>query len=110
MQDLQPLGIRLHWPLQLQLLGLWQEGHDLLDISTLGGAGKRLNDRWIPHLLQYRKIYLAYDQDGPGQNGSKKLSEISSRFINWPPPFGDLIEYHQNNGNIRSLIQNMAEV
>lgn len=93
---------------ELDAILAWQEAGDLMDVATLGGAGKRLNSRWLPYLLSYRRIFLAYDQDKPGQAGAQKLASISSRLIVSPPPQGDLTDFHIADGNIRAWVQAMV--
>jgi DNA primase len=92
---------------ELDALLAWQEGRDFLDVASLGGAGKRLNERWIPHLLAYRAIFLAYDQDKAGRKGAKKLSNLSQRLVAWPPPQGDLIDFHRVGGDVRAMMAEM---
>jgi DNA primase len=92
---------------ELDALLAWQEGRDLLDVSSLGGAGKRLNSRWFPQLLAYRAIFLAYDQDKAGRKGAKKLSNLSQRLVAWPPPQGDLIDFHRAGGDVRAMMAEM---
>ncbi len=87
----------------------WQVGRDLMDVATLGGAGKSLNQRWIPYLLPYRRIFLAYDQDKAGRNGAQKLASVSQRLVISTPPFGDLCEYHKAGGNVRGFITKILE-
>ncbi len=87
----------------------WQKGRDILDVASLGGAGKQLGDRWIPYLLPYQHIFLAYDQDKAGQNGAKKLATLSQRLVISPPPFGDLIDFHREGGSVRGVMVRMCE-
>lgn len=93
---------------ELDALLAWQEGRDLLDVATLGGAGKRLSPHWLPYLLPYRKIFVAYDMDKAGIENAQLLSKMSSRLVPWPPPFGDLIDYHRESRGLRGLMAYMA--
>jgi hypothetical protein len=93
---------------ELDALLAWQEGGDLLDVTTLGGAGKRLGSRWLPYLLTYRKIFVAYDMDTAGQRGSQRLTALSERMVSWPPPFGDISDFYQAGGNLRGMMEEMA--
>ncbi|MEA3351975.1 MAG: CHC2 zinc finger domain-containing protein [Chloroflexota bacterium] len=94
---------------ELDMLLAWQEGRDFLDVASLGGAGKRLNERWIPHLLAYRAIYLAYDRDKAGRDGAQKLSMLSQRLLPWPPPMGDLCDFHRSGGDLREMMAKMHD-
>lgn len=87
----------------------WQVGRDLMDVATLGGAGKNLNQRWIPYLLPYRRIFLVYDQDKAGLDGAQKLASNSQRLVVSPPPFGDLIDFHREGGSVRGVMVRMCE-
>lgn len=93
---------------ELDALLAWQEGRDVLDVATLGGAGKRLSSHWLPYLLPYRKIFVAYDMDQAGLRGANLLSKMSTRLVPWPPPFGDLIDYHREGGNLLGMMACMV--
>jgi len=93
---------------ELDALLAWQIGRDLMDVATLGGAGKNFNQRWIPYLLPYRRIFLAYDQDKAGLDSAQKLASISQRLNVSPPPFGDLIEFQQGGGSVRLFIKGLV--
>ncbi|MFH1633091.1 MAG: toprim domain-containing protein, partial [Chloroflexota bacterium] len=94
---------------ELDALLAWQEGRDLLDVATLGGAGKYLNSRWIPRLLPYPRIFLAYDQDKAGRQGAQKLSGLSQRLVISPPPVGDLCDFHREGGDLREMMARMHD-
>jgi len=80
---------------ELDMLLAWQEGREILDVATLAGAGKRLNSRWLPYLLTYQEILLAYDNDQAGQAGSRKLQALGERLRLFPPPGeGDICDYY----------------
>lgn len=87
----------------------WQEARDLLDVATLGGAGKHLSTRWIPRLLSYRRILVAYDLDAPGQHGANKLAQLSHRLDVCHPPFGDLCDFHVTGGDLRSWVTGLLK-
>ena len=89
---------------ELDAILAWQEGRDLLSVASLGGAGKRLHARWLPYLIPYQKIFLAYDRDLAGQAGAQKITALSQRLVVWPPPHGDLISYAQGGGDLRALM------
>ncbi|HNB50469.1 MAG TPA: toprim domain-containing protein [Anaerolineales bacterium] len=93
---------------ELDALLAWQEGRDLLDVATLGGVGKRLSSRWLPYLIPYHKIFLAYDMDQAGVRGANLLSQMSARLVPWSPPFGDLIDYHREGGHLRGWMACMV--
>lgn len=94
---------------ELDAILAWQEGKDLVDIATLGGARKALSSQWIVRLLQYQRIYLAYDQDEAGRNGAQKLAALSQRLVVSPPPEGDLCDFHRLGCGLRTWMAQICE-
>ena len=62
---------------------------------------------WIPRLLPYRNIYLAYDQDKAGRMGAQKLSAMSQRLVISPLPVGDLCAFRQQGGDLRGWLKSL---
>lgn len=95
---------------ELDAVLAWQIGRDLLDVASLGGAGKRLDNHWIPYLLPYQRIFLAYDQDSAGRNGAQKLAAFSPRLVVTPPPAaGDLTDFLCAGGDLRVMMKEMSK-
>lgn len=83
----------------------WQELRDIVDVATLAGATKRIQDRWMPYLLPYRRILLAYDADKAGDRGAKRLQELGSRFRRIAVPMGgDVVGFWQAQGDLQAWI------
>ncbi len=94
---------------ELDAILAWQEAGDLLDVASLGGAGKRLSVRWMVPLLRYRRILLAYDRDAAGRQGAQHLETISQRIAVFTPPAEDLGAYHQQGGDLRAWLYGLDE-
>ncbi len=93
---------------ELDAVLAWQQGGDLLDVATLGGAGKNLSTQWLPHFLPYFRIFIAYDLDAAGAHGAETLQKRSGRLIASLPPFGDLTDYHVETENLRGFMEELA--
>lgn len=90
---------------ELDALLAWQEAGDLVDVGTLAGAGMTLGPQWLPYLLTYRRVLVAYDADQAGEKGAGKLAALSGRMEVCQVPVGnDLIEYAQLGGDLRQLV------
>jgi len=87
-----------------------QEVGDLVDVTSLGGASKGIEARWLPYLLPYKRILAAYDEDEAGQKGSTKLSQASRRIvrINFADG-GDLTDFYLAGGDLRGLLAGEVE-
>ena len=94
---------------ELDAILAWQEARDWVDVATLGGAGKHLHPAWIPPLLSYRRILVAYDLDDPGQRGAHRLAQLSARLEVCPPPFGDLCDFQRQGGDLRGWIADLLQ-
>lgn len=70
----------------------WQEVRYFADVMTLGGAGMRLEGRWLPFLLPYRRVVVVYDPDAAGAKGAEQLQALGARVEVHRPPGGDLCE------------------
>jgi len=78
-----------------------QELSDLLDVATLGGAGRRNLGHWALWLLPYRLILAAYDADAAGHEGAAYLAGLMERVRAIRVPFGgDLTGFHVAGGDL----------
>jgi DNA primase len=83
-----------------------QELSDLVDIATLGGAGRRGLGHWLLWLLPYRHILAAYDADTAGRRGAAYLANLTGRVQNIQVPHGeDLTGFHSEGGDLRSWLR-----
>ncbi len=81
----------------------WQELHDLTDVAALCGAAKTIPARWMGYLLPYARIFVAYDNDRAGWDGSAKLAQQSGRLHSIRVPIGeDLVDFVQRGGDLRA--------
>lgn len=82
-----------------------QELSDLVDVATLGGAGRRCLGHWLLWLLPYRRILAAYDADGAGRQGAAHLESLSGRVQGIRVPHGeDLTGFHAEGGDLRAWL------
>ena len=83
----------------------WQELGDLVDVGTLGGAGKRSLGRWALWLLPYKRILAAFDTDESGREGAEWWANLGRRFRALQVPSGaDLTDYHASGGDLRAWL------
>lgn len=83
----------------------WQEVGDLVDVATLGGAGKKLGGRWLLWLLPYKRILAAYDTDAAGRKGADNLASMSRRVqVIRVPHSKDLADFHAAGGDLRAWL------
>ena len=86
----------------------WQEIGDLVDVVTLGGAGKGsggLPGRWLLRLLPYELILVAYDADRAGESGAAELVKKSKRARRVKVPQGDdLTSFWQAGGDLGAWV------
>lgn len=84
----------------------WQELQDLVDVATLGGAGKRQLGRWRLWLQPYKRILGALDTDKAGQTGAEALQkELGKRFERVKVPHEkDLTDFHAAGGDLRAWL------
>jgi len=90
---------------ELDALLAWQAAGDLVDVASLGGAGKRLSLRWLARLLPYRRILVVYDRDAAGQQGAQYWRALSRRVEAVEPPAEDLGAFVQQGGDLRAWLQ-----
>ena len=82
-----------------------QELSDLVDVTTLGGAGKEPDGRWCLRLLSYQRILVAFDSDDSGRQAAEKLTKLSQRMAPVKIPHGsDLADFHSAGGDLRALV------
>ena len=90
---------------ELDALLAIQELSDLVDVATLGGAGRRCLGHWLLWLLPYRRILAAYDADGAGRQGAAYLESLSGRVQGIRVPHGrDLSGFHAEGGDLRTWL------
>jgi hypothetical protein len=78
-----------------------QELSDLVDVATLGGAGRRNLGHWVLWLLPYRRILTAYDGDAAGYEGAAYLASLMERVQGIRVPHGDdLTGFHAGGGDL----------
>jgi hypothetical protein len=84
---------------------IWQELGDLADVLTLGSANGRIADRWLPTLLQFKRFWIATDNDIEGERAAQYwLTLTSERGRRLLPPGGakDVTEAWQAGADLRS--------
>ena len=82
-----------------------QELADLVDVATIGGAGRRCLGHWLLWLLPYRLILAAYDADTAGRQGASHLASLSGRVESIRVPHGeDLTGFHAEGGSLRAWL------
>jgi len=87
-----------------------QEAGDLVACVTLGSCSQGIDARVIPHLLQVRQIFLAYDTDGPGQNSAETMKRNSNRFKIVNVPWGkDVTEFNVAGGDLRQWVESFLD-
>ena len=82
----------------------WQAAHDLCDVASLGGAGRRLHALDMASLLGAHVVLAIYDADQAGAHGRAYLRSLSERVVPVQPPAHDLTAYWQAGGNLRAWI------
>ena len=83
-----------------------QEVSDLVDVATLGGAGRRNLGAWALWLLPYPLILAAYDTDGAGNEGATYLTTLFRRVQRIRVPHGgDLTGFYAGGGQLRTWLQ-----
>ena len=82
----------------------WQAAHDLCDVASLGGAGRRLDVLDMASLLGARVVLATYDADQAGADGRAYLRSLSERVVAVEPPAHDLTAYWRAGGNLRAWI------
>ena len=87
-----------------------QELSNLVDVATLGGAGRRCLGHWLLWLLPYRRILTAYDADNAGRQGAYHLASLSGRVQGIQAPHGkDLTGFHAEGGDLRAWLSGHLE-
>jgi DNA primase len=82
-----------------------QELSDLVDVATLGGAGRRSLGHWALWLLPYRLILTAYDADVSGRDGAAFLASSVERVQGISVPYGgDLAGFLASGGNLSTWL------
>jgi hypothetical protein len=87
-----------------------QVAGDLLDMASFAGASKGIPTLWLPYLLPYARVLIAYDNDESGQKGAATLAETSKRVVILEVPGrGDLTDYHTAGGDLRGWLMGEIE-
>jgi len=74
---------------EFDALLVWQEASDMVDVLSLGSAGARVNDRWLPALRPFRRFWIATDNDPSGNKAATDwLGVVGERGTRLLPPGG----------------------
>jgi DNA primase len=74
---------------EFDLMVIWQECGDLADVLTMGSNTGHVSDRWLPALLQYRRFWIATDNDEAGDRAAQYwLTLTGERGRRLTPPKG----------------------
>lgn len=90
---------------ELDALLLWQEIGGAANVLTLGAAGSKLAERWIPALLPTRRFWIVTDNDAEGEQAAEYwLGLVGERGRRIYPPGGekDVTEAHQAGADLRT--------
>ena len=91
---------------EFDALLLRQEARPFVAPITLGSAAAQLSGRWMGELLDYERLFIAYDNDVAGQRATDRLLRLSPRFCPLPVPAGkDISDFHLRGGSIREWIR-----
>jgi len=82
----------------------WQEAGDLVDVATFGAAKVQPADYWLPCLLKYQKVLLAYDSDKAGDEGAAAWRWFSRAERVRLPAGNDITDLWKAGGNLRAWI------
>jgi DNA primase len=93
----------------------WQEAGDLVDVATFGSAAAGLGDRWLPYVLRYQRVLLAYDNDEAGNEGAARIMKSLARAERVRMPLAasegkDISDLHRAGGNLRSWVSMLLAV
>jgi hypothetical protein len=92
---------------------LWQEVGNLADVLTLGSTSGRLDERWLPVLLQVRRFWIVTDADEAGQDAAKYWLDLTGeRGRRSMPPAGakDVTEAWQKGADLRAWVCDLLNV
>ncbi len=89
-----------------------QECGDLIDVATLGSADVGLNGRWLPYVLRYRHVLVAYDNDVAGDEGADRILRSLARARRVRVPLAksegkDITDFWGRGGNLRTWIESL---
>ena len=91
---------------EFDALLLRQEARPFVAPITLGSAAAQLSPRWMGELLDYERLFIAYDNDIAGQRATDRLLRLSPRFCPLPVPAGkDITDFHLHGGSLRAWIR-----
>jgi DNA primase len=73
---------------EFDTLLLWQHIRDRAGVVTMGGAGNKDVDSWLPYLLPLRRLFIATDADQPGEEAATYWLGKTARARRVLPPKG----------------------
>jgi DNA primase len=83
-----------------------QEAGNCIAPVTLGSATTRLTARWYGMLVGHRAIFVCYDRDTAGKQGTKRLLALSPRFRELPIPHGqDISDFYLTGGDLSAWLR-----
>lgn len=90
---------------ELDAMLLWQEAGDLVDVATMGSAGKKVDPRAATYLDGPSRVLLAYDGDKAGNDGADRRIAESPKMARLElPERQDITDYHLAGGDLRQLV------
>lgn len=90
---------------------LHQEAGNLIGVSTLGGAGDRLDfSRFGKYILSASHIITVYDSDPAGQKGADVWEKLSARVHRVQVPKGkDITDFWQADGDLAGWVMEVLK-
>lgn len=90
---------------------LWQEVNDLVGVVAQGAAANHNIDRWLPHLLHVKRLYIATDNDRAGQDAAEYWMSRTKRARRVLPPLEqlDLTDSWKAGADLRQWVLDILE-
>lgn len=80
---------------------LWQHCSDFASVASINGATKGIPEQWLLRMIRHKYIFVAYDNDDAGNNGSQKLLNTIARARSISVPQGnDLTDFWREGGDL----------
>jgi hypothetical protein len=98
---------------EFDALCLLQRVHDRADVATLGDAGAKLPDWYLPALLPIRRFYIATDADASGDGAAEywqKLVGTAGRRARLPEEYKDCCDAYAAGVNLRAWAFGLMDV
>lgn len=90
---------------EFDVMLLWQETRQLVDVATLGSCSAAMTEQLLWEVMLYRRLLVAYDDDTGGESGALKLQTLSRRITRIRPPSGgDVTDFHRGGGSLTDWI------